>query len=222
MAGEVLDRDAVREDDEPVLALVLTVDDHGVAVGAADDDVVGLDDDGLVVGARADQDQVAGCGGVDGLLDGGVVVGHPQGIGQRINGGGRRRRLGRRGRFAGVVASHDFEDGERSLAHGYVTTAAEERVEAETSDGYVFHVFGHAAQKGHEDRSHDLFFRGGLRIDRGKHFGHAGDLGANRLGVGGHFSRHVLHQPAVDGIHAGEEAGQRIDAGLFLAFQVTE
>ena len=222
VGGEVLDGHAVREDDEPVLAFVLAVDDHGVAVGAADDDVVGFDDDGLVVGARADQDQVAGLGGVDGLLDGGVVVRHHQGIGHRINSGGRRRRFGRRGRFAGAVFSCDFEDGERSFAHGYATTAAEERVEAETSEFDVFPAFGHATQKGHEDRSHDFFFCGGLRIDRGKHFGHVGDLGANRLGVGGHSSRHVLHQPAVDGIHAGEEAGQRIDAGLFFAFHGTE
>ena len=222
VGGEVLDGHAVREDDEPVLAFVLAVDDHGVAVGAADDDVVGFDDDGLVVGASADQDQVAGFGGVDGLLDGGVVVRHHQGIGHRINSGGRRRRFGRRGRFAGAVFSCDFEDGERSFAHGYATTAAEERVEAETSEFDVFPAFGHATQKGHEDRSHDFFFCGGLRIDRGKHFGHVGDLGANRLGVGGHSSRHVLHQPAVDGIHAGEEAGQRIDAGLFFAFHGTE
>ena len=172
MGGEVLDGHAVGEDDEPVLAFVLAVDDHGVAVGAADDDVVGLDDDGLVVGARADQDQVAGFGGVDGLLDGGVVARHPQGVDQRINGGGRRRRLGRRGRFAGVAASYDFEDGERSLAHWHVTTAAEERVEAETSELNVplFLVLqwvgAHATQKGHEDRSHDFFVCGGLWIDR--------------------------------------------------------
>ncbi len=37
-----------------------------------------VDVDGLVVLAGRDQDQVAGDGGVDGLLDGAVVVGHVQ------------------------------------------------------------------------------------------------------------------------------------------------
>ena len=63
-----------------------------VAVEAADRQLVGLDVDGLLVGAGRDEDQVAGLGGVDRGLDGVVVVGHAQGVVDRR----RPRRLRRR------------------------------------------------------------------------------------------------------------------------------
>ena len=54
------------------------VEDHLVAVEAPDRQLVGLDRDGLGVGAGGDEDQVAGGGGVDRGLDRLVVLGDPQ------------------------------------------------------------------------------------------------------------------------------------------------
>ena len=77
--GHVLDGDAVGLGHaDAVLEFEPAVEDHLVAIEAADGELVGGDVDGLGVLAGRDQDQVAGDGRVDGLLDGAVVVGHVQ------------------------------------------------------------------------------------------------------------------------------------------------
>ena len=77
--GQVLDRDPVGGHADPVGPPELAVDHHPVAVAAADGHRGHGDLDLLAVGARADQDQVAGPGGVHRGLDGVVVLGHPPG-----------------------------------------------------------------------------------------------------------------------------------------------
>ena len=76
--GQVLDRHPVGGHADPVGPPELAVDHHPVAVAAADGHRGHGDLDLLAVGARADQDQVAGPG-VHRGLDGVVVLGHPPG-----------------------------------------------------------------------------------------------------------------------------------------------
>jgi hypothetical protein len=106
LGGQVLHDDAGgAEDPDAVVELELAVEDHLVAIEAADRDVVGDHVDRLVVGARADQHEVAGDGGVDRFGDRGVVVRHPPhargpGFGRRrlrVLGGLRGRCLARLG-----------------------------------------------------------------------------------------------------------------------------
>ncbi len=95
--GHVLDRHAVgAEHADAVVELELAVEDHLVAIEAADRQLRSRDVDRFVVRARRHEDEIAWRGGVDRFLDRGVVGGHRQRGAAR----GGRRWFGRRRRSA--------------------------------------------------------------------------------------------------------------------------
>ena len=120
--GQVLDRDRVGGDADPVGPLELGVDDHPVAVAAPDDQGRHRDLDLLAVDARPDQDQVARPGGVDGRLDGPVVIRHPA--------GGAAWTLHRRDRLAGAALARVVGDVADDQGRGHPLPAVLGRVEA--------------------------------------------------------------------------------------------
>lgn len=67
--GQILDSDTVCVDLDPGVQRVDAVDEHVVAVTAANDDVFGRDEDFFGVDPRFDEDEVAGLGEVDGFLN---------------------------------------------------------------------------------------------------------------------------------------------------------
>ena len=113
---EVLHRDTVGLDHvDAVRQLEVALEDRVVAVHAADREVRGGDDDGLAVDARGDQDEAAGLGPVDGLLDRRDVLGDANGalgpgrdrIGRLLRLRPRARRHEQRGeRHDGREAAH--------------------------------------------------------------------------------------------------------------------
>ena len=66
---------------------MLPVEHDGLAVDTTDDDVVGLDDDRLVVDAFVDQHEIAGFGGINGFLNGGEILRHPERVERVVVGG---------------------------------------------------------------------------------------------------------------------------------------
>ncbi len=66
---------------------MLAIEHDGLAVDATDDDVVGLNDDRLVVDAFVDQHEVARFGGIDSFLNGGEILRHPERVERVVVGG---------------------------------------------------------------------------------------------------------------------------------------
>ena len=119
--GHVLHRHATRaEDANPVVELELAIEDHLVAVQAADRQFRRRHVDGLVVHTGRDEDEVAGGGGIDGVLDRRVIGRH---LDRRpvCRGGSRCGGTGRRGRQR-CQRGEDSDDGDDGAGGGAHTS----------------------------------------------------------------------------------------------------
>ena len=74
---QVFDSDAIGSNREPCGRLVDPIDEDGIAVTPANDDVRRHNVDLFEIHARVDKDEVTGLCGVDGFLNGGEVHGYP-------------------------------------------------------------------------------------------------------------------------------------------------
>ena len=123
--GEVLDGHTVRLDHvDPVRELEAPLEDRVVAVHAADREVRRGDDHGLPVDTGVDQDEAAGAGAVDGILDRRGVIGDLH----RVGGSGGSR-VGTRDAAARERRVAD-DDGAGHPDAGPAVVPAEEREDA--------------------------------------------------------------------------------------------
>src|SRR6185437_377981 len=82
MSGHVFDDDVIGLHREAIGELRLAIEDRRVAVLAANGQVGGTDLDGLVVRARRDKDEIARLRGVHGALDGRLIDGYVNHMGE--------------------------------------------------------------------------------------------------------------------------------------------